>query len=57
MSTRNTLYGLFLYAVKHKIYFEAFVEIMGHAGAVVLRPDGMFEGAADPRCDGAANGF
>ena len=35
----------------------AFDEIMGHAGAVVLRPDGMFEGAADPRCDGAANGF
>ena len=35
----------------------AFDEIMGHAGAVVTRPDGVFEGAADPRSDGAACGF
>ena len=36
---------------------DAFDEIMGHAGAVVARPDGTFEGAADPRSDGAACGF
>jgi gamma-glutamyltranspeptidase/glutathione hydrolase len=36
---------------------EPFDEIMGHAGAVVARPDGMFEGASDPRSDGAACGF
>jgi gamma-glutamyltranspeptidase/glutathione hydrolase len=29
-----------------------FEEIMGHAGALVRRPDGMIEGAADPRGDG-----
>ncbi|MEQ8966168.1 MAG: gamma-glutamyltransferase [Azospirillaceae bacterium] len=32
-------------------------EIMGHAGALALRPDGFIEGAADPRADGAAAGF
>ena len=26
--------------------------VMGHAGAIVLRPDGVREGAADPRSDG-----
>lgn len=30
---------------------------MGHAGAVVLDPDGTFEGATDPRSDGAAMGW
>jgi gamma-glutamyltranspeptidase/glutathione hydrolase len=34
-----------------------FTSTMGHAGAVVLNPDGSFEGAADPRSDGAAMGF
>ncbi|MEE2933424.1 MAG: gamma-glutamyltransferase family protein [Pseudomonadota bacterium] len=34
-----------------------FDDIMGHAGAVVLRPDGIFEAASDPRSDGAALGF
>ena len=34
-----------------------FDEMMGHAGAVVRRPDGVFEGAADPRSDGAAAGY
>ena len=29
-------------------------EIMGHAGAIVLHPDGLMEGAADPRSDGTA---
>ena len=28
-------------------------EIMGHAGGIVLHPDGLLEGAADPRSDGA----
>ncbi len=30
---------------------------MGHAGAVVRHAEGIFEGAADPRSDGAAMGF
>ncbi len=29
-------------------------ELMGHAGAIVRHPDGLIEGAADPRSDGAA---
>ena len=32
-------------------------EIMGHAGALVHHPDGLIEGAADPRSDGSAAGF
>ncbi len=32
----------------------AYDGIMGHAGAVVVCPDGLIEGASDPRCDGAA---
>ena len=31
----------------------AFEEMMGHAGAIVRHPDGSFEGASDPRSDGA----
>ena len=34
----------------------AFDEVMGHAGALVHHPDGLIEGAADPRSDGAAAG-
>lgn len=34
-----------------------FDEVMGHAGAIVLHADGMFEGGSDPRSDGAALGF
>jgi gamma-glutamyltranspeptidase len=34
-----------------------FDEMMGHAGALVRLPDGVIEGAADPRSDGAAIGF
>jgi len=33
-----------------------FEEIMGHAGALVHHPDGLIEGASDPRSDGAAVG-
>jgi gamma-glutamyltranspeptidase/glutathione hydrolase len=34
-----------------------FASMMGHAGALVRLPDGSFEGAADPRSDGAALAF
>jgi oxamate amidohydrolase len=34
-----------------------FEDMMGHAGAVVLHPDGLLEGATDPRSDGAAIAF
>jgi gamma-glutamyltranspeptidase/glutathione hydrolase len=36
---------------------EAFSDTMGHAGALVLRPDGVIEGAADPRSDGCVAGL
>jgi len=36
---------------------EAFSDSMGHAGALVLRPDGIIEGAADPRSDGCVAGL
>jgi oxamate amidohydrolase len=35
---------------------EPYVELMGHAGAVVLHPDGTLEGGHDPRADGGAAG-
>ena len=34
-----------------------FTGTMGHAGAIVRDPDGVLEGATDPRSDGAAMGF
>ncbi len=33
----------------------AFEEFMGHAGAIVRHPDGLLEGAYDPRSDGAVS--
>lgn len=36
---------------------EAFSDTMGHAGALVRRPDGVLEGAADPRSDGCVAAF
>jgi gamma-glutamyltranspeptidase len=36
---------------------EDFTSTMGHAGAIVRHPDGLFKGATDPRSDGAAMGF
>ncbi|MFT8587314.1 gamma-glutamyltransferase family protein [Acetobacter papayae] len=36
---------------------EAFSDLMGHAGALVHHPDGMLEGAADPRSDGVVAAF
>jgi len=35
---------------------DAYSDLMGHAGAVVLYPDGTLEGAHDPRADGGAAG-
>jgi gamma-glutamyltranspeptidase/glutathione hydrolase len=35
---------------------EAYSDVMGHAGAVVLHPDSTLEGAHDPRADGGAAG-
>jgi gamma-glutamyltranspeptidase/glutathione hydrolase len=35
----------------------AYSDTMGHAGAVVLHPDGTLEGAHDPRADGGAAGL
>ncbi|USG62549.1 gamma-glutamyltransferase family protein [Sneathiella marina] len=35
----------------------AYDEVMGHAGALVHHPNGLIEGAADPRSDGLALGF
>ena len=36
---------------------EAYSDIMGHAGAVVLHSDGTLEGGHDPRADGGAAGI
>ena len=35
----------------------AFTATMGHAGAIVRRPDGVLEGATDPRSDGAVASY
>ncbi|MDI9334705.1 MAG: gamma-glutamyltransferase [Cytophagales bacterium] len=32
-------------------------DTMGHAGAIVRQPDGLYLGAADPRSDGVVSGF
>lgn len=36
---------------------DDYSDTMGHAGAAVLHPDGLVEGATDPRADGAAIAF
>ena len=36
---------------------EAFSDTMGHAGALLRHPDGVLEGAADPRSDGSVCGL
>jgi gamma-glutamyltranspeptidase/glutathione hydrolase len=36
---------------------EPYAGAMGHAGAVLLHPDGMLEGGHDPRADGGAAGL
>lgn len=35
----------------------AFTDMMGHAGALVLHPSGVIEGATDPRSDGGVAGW
>ena len=39
-----------------EVLAEPYSDLMGHAGAVVLHPDGTLEGAHDPRADGGATG-
>jgi gamma-glutamyltranspeptidase len=36
---------------------DAYSDTMGHAGAVVIHPNGSLEGAHDPRADGGAAGL
>jgi gamma-glutamyltranspeptidase/glutathione hydrolase len=40
-----------------EILSDAYGDSVGHAGAVLLHPDGTFEAAHDPRADGAAAGL
>jgi gamma-glutamyltranspeptidase len=35
---------------------ESYSDVMGHAGAVILHPNGTLEGGHDPRADGGAEG-
>jgi gamma-glutamyltranspeptidase/glutathione hydrolase len=47
-----------LRAAGHAVEMVApMTSLMGHAGAVVRHADGSYEGASDPRSDGAALGF
>jgi gamma-glutamyltranspeptidase/glutathione hydrolase len=39
-----------------EVLAERHSDLMGHAGAVILHPDGMLEGAHDARADGGAAG-
>lgn len=42
----------------HEVEFlPEFSSLVGHAGAVVLHPNGLVETATDPRADGAALSF
>src|SRR6266851_750940 len=45
-----------LLAAGHEVELlpEPYSDLVGHAGAVVLHPDGTLEGAHDPRADGGA---
>jgi gamma-glutamyltranspeptidase/glutathione hydrolase len=36
---------------------DDYSDTMGHAGAIVRQPDGLYLGAADPRSDGVVAGF
>ncbi|WP_075259549.1 gamma-glutamyltransferase family protein [Herbaspirillum camelliae] len=36
---------------------DDYTDMMGHAGAVCVHPDGLIEGAADPRADGVCAGL
>jgi gamma-glutamyltranspeptidase len=39
-----------------EVFSEPFSDTMGHAGALVRHPNGVIEGAADPRSDGVVAG-
>jgi gamma-glutamyltranspeptidase len=40
-----------------EVLADAYSDTMGHAGAVVIHPNGTLEGAHDPRADGGAAGL
>jgi oxamate amidohydrolase len=40
-----------------EVLAERYSGTMGHAGAVILHPDGELEGGHDPRADGGAAGI
>jgi gamma-glutamyltranspeptidase/glutathione hydrolase len=40
-----------------EVLTEPYSDTMGHAGAVILHPDGTLEGGHDPRADGGAAGI
>lgn len=47
-----------LRALGHDVdVIDAFDEMVGHAGAIVRYPSGIFEGGSDPRSNGAVAGF
>ena len=47
-----------LRAAGHNVeILDAYSSVMGHSGAIVRNSAGVFEGASDPRSDGAAMGF
>ena len=47
-----------LRAMGHEVdVLESMDETMGHAGAIIRHPNGLLEGASDPRSDGAAAGW
>ena len=52
----NLLDGLASAGHDINVLDEPYSDTMGHAGAVVLHPNGTCEGAHDPRADGGAAG-
>jgi len=50
----SELYGALRLAGHDVEIVGDFEEVMGHAGALVVHPSGLIEGASDPRSDGAA---
>lgn len=50
----DILYALERAGHRIEVLDAAYADMMGHAGAIVRRPDGTMTGAADPRSDGAA---
>ena len=55
-STANLIDRLLSAGHDVEVLPEPYSDTMGHAGAVVLHPDGTLEGAHDPRADGGAAG-